>query len=37
MKFHVFQKRLRIAELFGVPAYRHEKPVKASQHGRIIV
>jgi len=37
MKFYVSQKRLRIAELFGVPAYRHEKPVKASQYGGIVV
>ncbi len=37
MKFYVVQKRVRVAELFGVPTCRHEKPIEASQHRRIIV
>src|SRR6516164_6836390 len=37
MNLHVTQKRVRIAELFGVPTCRHEKPIEPSQHGRIII
>ena len=37
MKFYETQKRIWVAELFGVPTCRHEKPIEASQHGRIIV
>jgi hypothetical protein len=37
MNLHVTQKRVRLAELFGVPTCRHEKPIEASQHGRIVV
>jgi len=37
MKFYVAQKRVWITELLGVPACRQEKPIEASQHGRIVV
>src|SRR4029077_2574934 len=37
MNLHITQKRVRLAELFGVPTCRHEKPIEASQHRRIIV
>ena len=37
MNLHVAQKRVRLAELFGVPTCRHEKPIEASQHRRIVV
>jgi hypothetical protein len=37
MNLHVAQKRVGIAELFGVPTCRHEKPIEASQYGRIVV
>jgi hypothetical protein len=37
MNLHVTQKRVWFAELFRMPACRHEKPIEASQHRRIIV
>jgi hypothetical protein len=37
VKLYIIQKQIWIAELFGVPTCRHEKPIEASQHGRIVV
>jgi hypothetical protein len=37
MNFHIAQKRVWLAELFRVPTCRHEKPIEAPQHRRIIV